>query len=124
MLGIIASAIGILMVTDNRPAPVNVNENATFSGFIGIEGDSRFHSIRVFENVTSIHFVLNCPESDFDLYCSQGYVPSTSYFDYSAYKIGGEDFIVEDPEEGIWHLMVHSYSGSGQYDLIIEFQYT
>jgi len=124
MLGIIASAIGILMITDNRPTPVIIDENATFSGYIGIEGDSRYHSIRVFENVTSIHFVLTCPGNDFDLYCSQGEQPSTSYFDYSGYDIGGEDFIVENPEEGIWNLMVYSYSGIGQYDLFIEFQYT
>jgi len=123
MLGVIASAIGILMITDNRPPPVNIDENATFSGYIGIEGDQRYHSIRVYENVSSIHLVLTCPGSDFDLYCSQGELPSVSYFDYSAYDIGGEDFSIENPEEGIWHLMVRSYSGTGQYTLTIDFEY-
>ena len=124
MLGVITSAIGILMITDNRPAPVNIDESATYSGYIGTEGDIRYHSIRVYDNVSSIHFILRCPGSDFDLYGSLEELPSITTYDFRGYESGGEDFYVDYPAEGIWNLMVRSYSGTGQYSLIIEFEYT
>ncbi|MHA1135066.1 MAG: hypothetical protein ACTSSE_01110 [Candidatus Thorarchaeota archaeon] len=100
-----------------------INENATFSGNYEREGDTRFHSIRVPENVTSIHFILECPGVDFDLYGSYGELPSTENYDIIGYSSTGENFYHENPEPGIWHLMIHSYSGMGHYDLIIEFEY-
>ena len=126
LIGIIGTAfIALLSIEDApvRPGPVIVDENATFSGIIDIEEDSRFHTIRVTDNVTRIHFVLNCPGVDFDLYGSLGKLPSIDEYEILGYDSGGEDFYYEDPEPGIWHLMVHSYSGTGQYDLIIEFEY-
>ncbi|TFG27611.1 hypothetical protein EU528_12545 [Candidatus Thorarchaeota archaeon] len=123
LIGIIGVGIIGLMLDSAPPAPVVINENATFSGFIDVVGDNRFHSIRVNENVTRIHIVLTCPGVDFDLYGRFGKLPSTNYYDFKGYQLGGEDVYYDYPDPGIWHLMVHSYSGVGHYDLILEFGY-
>ena len=123
LIGIIGLAIVSLMFSSARPGPVTIDPNATFSGYIETEHDSRFHSIRVYENVTGIHIILNCGWNDFDLYGREGDLPSRSYYDFSSIASGGEDYYYSYPEPGIWHLMVYSYTGIGQYNLIIEFDY-
>jgi len=124
MIGLIVTALAAAVTfSSQRPAPVVIDENATFTGNIEIEGTFRFHSIRIYENVTGIHFVLNCPGNDFDLYGRWGELPSSDVYDIIGYASGGEDFNYDYPEPGILHLMVTSYSGIGHYDLIIEFEY-
>jgi len=123
LIGIVGTGIIGLMLSSDRPTPVVVDSNATFSGYIETENGYRLHSIRVYENVTGIHLVLNCPGNDFDLYGRLEEIPTTSLFDFQGYRSGGEDFYYDFPEPGIWHLMVYSYSGTGHYDLIIEFDY-
>lgn len=124
MIGLIITTItAALTFGSGRPAPVVLDENATFTGYIENEGSSRFHSIRIYENVTKIHLVLNCQGNDFDLYGRWGELPSTSVYDFKGYESGGENLNYDEPEPGIWHLMVRSYSGIGHYDLIIEFEY-
>ncbi|MGY5873340.1 MAG: hypothetical protein RTV72_13905 [Candidatus Thorarchaeota archaeon] len=114
--------LGYWLVTD-EPAAVVIDENATFTGWIEHEQDTRYHSIRVYENVTRIHFILKCPMKDFDLYGRLGQLPSRSYNDFSGIASGGENFYYDFPEQGIYHLMVYSYSGTGHCDLIIEYEY-
>ena len=124
MIGLIVTALAAAVTFGSvRPAPIVLDENASFTGYIEIEGTSRFHSIRICENVTRIHLVLNCPGNDFDLYGSWGELPSSSDYDFRGYESGGENLNYDEPEPGIWHLMVTSYSGIGHYDLIIEFEY-
>ena len=123
LIGLIGTGIIGLMLGSNRPAPVVIDANATFSGFIESEQETRYHSIRVYENMTRIHFILKCGWNDFDLYGRLGELPSRSYYDFAGILSGGEDFYYNNPEPGIWHLMVYTFSGSGHYDLIIEFEY-
>ncbi|MCK4566443.1 MAG: hypothetical protein KAU48_03950 [Candidatus Thorarchaeota archaeon] len=124
MIGLIITTIAAAVTFGSqRPAPVVLDENATFTGYIENEGSSRFHSIRIYENVTGIHFVLNCPGVDFDLYGRWGELPTTSVYAFRGFQNGGENLNYYEPEPGIWHLMVHSFSGFGHYDLIIEFEY-
>ena len=124
MIGLIVTALAAAVTFGSQlPAPIVIDENATFSGNIESEESFRLHSIRIYENVTGIHFVLNCPGSDFDLYGRWGELPSLSVYDFRGYDSGGENLNYDDPEPGIWHLMVRSYSGIGHYDLIIEFEY-
>ncbi len=124
MLVLIGTSLFALMITNDAPSPVVIDENATFSGYIEREGGQRLHTIRVTDNVTSIHFVLKCPGSDFDLYGRYDELPSLSAYDFRGYLSGGEDLYYSDPQPGIWHLMVSSFSGTGHYDLIIEFGYS
>lgn len=124
MIGLIVTALAAAVTFGSqRPAPIVLDENATFTGYIESEGTFRLHSIRIYENVTRIHLVLNCPGNDFDLYGRWGELPSTSEYDFRGYESGGENFNYDEPEPGIWHLLVNSYSGIGHYDLIIEFEY-
>ena len=122
---IIIVGVGIVgySFTIEQPTPVVIDPNATFSGFIETEQESRYHSMRVSENVTGIHFILKCGWNDFDIYGRLGALPSRSYNHFSGTASGGEDFYYEDPEPGIWHLMIYTYSGYGHYDLIVEFDY-
>ncbi len=124
MIGLIVTALAAAVTFGSqRPAPIVLDENASFTGYIENEGAFRFHSIRIYENVTGIHFVLNCPGNDFDLYGRLGELPSLSEYDFRGYQNGGENLNYYEPEPGIWYLMVTSYSGIGHYDLIIEFEY-
>jgi hypothetical protein len=122
---IIIVGVGIFgySLTVGRPAPVVIDPNATFSGYIESEQETRFHSMRVHENVTGIHFILSCGWNDFDLYGRLGELPSRSYYHFSSIASGGEDYYYSYPEPGIWHLMIYTYSGTGQYNLYIEFNY-
>jgi len=122
---IIIVGVGIVgySFTVNTPAPVVIDENATFSGFIETEQESRYHSFRVYDNVTSIHFILKCGWNDFDIFGRLGALPSRSNDPFSGTTLGGEDFYYDDPESGIWHVMIYAYTGTGHYDLIIEFDY-
>jgi len=123
LIGLIGTGIISITLGTGGPAPVVIDASATFSGFIEDETGYRLHSIRVFENVTGIHLVLNCPGSDFDLYGQLGETPTTSLYDFRGVQSGNEEFYYDFPEPGILHLMVYSYSGTGHYDLIIEFYY-
>ena len=122
---LIIIGVGILgySLTVYKPAPVVVDPNATFSGYIESEQATRYHSIRVHENVTGIHFVLSCGWSDFDLYGRLGQLPSRNYNDFESIASGGEDYYYSDPLPGLWHLMIYSYTGIGQYNLYIDFDY-
>jgi hypothetical protein len=122
---IVIVGIGLLgyRLSVYQPAPVVINENATFSGNLEVEGDTRYHSMRIYDNVTGIHFTLNCGWNDFDLYGRYDNLPSRSYYDFSGINSGGENFNFDEPKDGILHLMVYSYTGTGHYDIIIEFYY-
>ncbi len=104
-------------------SPYIENNNATFSGNIEREGDSRFHSIRISENVTRIHCILQCGGVDFDLYGRFGEIPSLDDYDFIGYTGEGENLYYDYPIPGILQLMVHSYSGTGHYDLTVKFEY-
>jgi len=124
MIGLIVTALAAaLTFGSSRPAQIVLDENATFTGYIENDGAFRLHSIRIYENVTGIHFVLNCPGNDFDLYGRWGELPSLSVYDFRGFVNGGENLNYDDPEPGIWHLMVSSFAGIGHYDLFIEFEY-
>jgi hypothetical protein len=123
MLGLIGTSLFALTLSNVAPSPVIIDEDATFSGYIEREGEQRLHTIRITDNVTSIHLVLKCPGRDFDLYGRYEELPTLSVYDFRGYNTGGEDINYDSPEPGIWHLMVSSYSGIGHYDLIIEFDY-
>ena len=121
LIAIVGVGIFVYGFSVDQPPTVVIDDNATFTGYLEYEGDTRYHSFRVYENVTRIHFILKCPGNDFDLYGSYGELPSTNDYYFRGYESGGENFNYDYPDPGIWHLMVHSYSGVGHYDLIIEF---
>lgn len=125
MIVSLAIPLAILFLEDsNNTSPYVENSNATFSGNIKQEGDSRIHSLRIYDNVTRIHFILQCGGVDFDLYGRFGELPTSSEYDFRGYNSGGEDLFFDYPEPGIMHLMVYSYSGIGHYDLFIELEYS
>ncbi len=121
---LISISIAAAFLSDYQgTSPFVQDANATFSGNIEREGEVRYHSIRVSENVSSIHCVLKCSGVDFDLYGRFGDLPTLDDYDFIGFTTGGEDVYYDYPEPGILQIMVHSYSGIGHYDLIIEFEY-
>ncbi|MBN2228554.1 MAG: hypothetical protein JW779_03100 [Candidatus Thorarchaeota archaeon] len=125
LLVIIGVALAAVYFDDFQGVvPGSIDTNATFSGNIQYEGETRCHSIRVQENATRIHCILTCGGSDFDLYGRLSVTPTTFEYDFRGYESGGEDLYYDEPAEGIWHLMVRSYSGIGHYDLMIEIEYS
>jgi hypothetical protein len=128
IIGIIIGLAGlfILLPIDSVPSNTDVElepGSFLFRGSLDSTGDFQTHSIRVLENPISIHIVLKCGNNDFDVYGGFGYTPTEYDYEFRGFDAGGENFIFDYPEEGIWHLMVHSYSGSGQYELRIDIEY-
>ena len=123
ILGIMFTAILAYYFFESPPQQVVINEEATFSGSLDGAGDYRYHTFRTYDNMSEVHFLLRCPGKDFDLYVRLGQLPSTDHYDYRGYQSGGEDFSIDYPVAGIWYIMVHSYSGTGHYDLFIDYEF-
>jgi hypothetical protein len=124
LTALVTCAILAVIFTETG-VPIGIqNTDSTFSGNIEYEGDNRYHSIRVGDNATRMHCVLNCGGSDFDLYGSFHTTPTTDSYDFLGYEVGGEDLYYENPQSGIWNLMVHAFSGIGHYDLNVVIEYS
>ena len=55
---------------------------------------------------------------DFDLYVKRDAVPTTSNYDVRGYtSSASETCTINTPATGMYYIMVHSYSGSGLYDI-------
>lgn len=70
-----------------------------------------------------MHVTLDCGFNDFDLYLAQGYTPTLYDYDWRGFDVGGEDITIDFPVNGIWHVMVNSYTGAGNYLLNIDITY-
>ena len=128
IIGVIIGFVGIVILMPNNPVVYNSDVGIEpgsflFRGTLDGTDNIQIHSVRVLEDPISIHIVLKCGDNDFDLYGGSGYAPTTDDYEFRGFAAGGEDFTYEYPTEGIWHFMVHSYSGSGQYELRIDVEY-
>ena len=128
IVGIIIGLAGIIVILPSGSVVYNNDVELEpgsflFRGALDGTDDSKIHSIRVLADPISMHVVLRCGGNDYDLYGAVGYVPTTDYYEFRGFAAGGEDFTDEGPTEGIWHFMVHSYSGSGQYELRVDIEY-
>lgn len=94
------------------------SETLRFSGMLDGENDYNLHTVRVLDNVTTMRFILTA-YGDFDLYGKLGDTPTISNSDFRSIAYGNEDYSLESPNAGVWHLMVRSYEGSGHYDLTV-----
>ncbi|MFW9962754.1 MAG: hypothetical protein ACFFCX_04290 [Candidatus Sifarchaeia archaeon] len=127
-IGLTVGAFGIFLLLPSNPV-VYINDNQPepgshiFTGILDGIDDYNIHSIRVLDNPVSMHVILRCGGNDFDVYFGYGYLPTVSDYDVRGYEPGSEDFTYDQLEEGIWHIMVHSFSGSGQYELRIDIEY-
>ncbi|MFW9926560.1 MAG: hypothetical protein ACFFDM_07340 [Candidatus Thorarchaeota archaeon] len=120
--------VGIIVVLIPQTPPETGESNPEegvyrFSGTLLGDDDYLMHSIRVNSGAISMHIILWCGGNDFDLYGAVGYTPSQSEYVWRGYDVGGEDLTFEEPDEGIWHIMVSSYSGAGPYELSVDILY-
>ncbi|MHA2144162.1 MAG: pre-peptidase C-terminal domain-containing protein [Candidatus Thorarchaeota archaeon] len=123
---LVGGVIGYFLVASTPQPALDQNpEDGTFrfTGTLSGDDDYLIHSFRVNGSATSMHVTLTYGFNDFDLYCAQGYTPSEFDYDWRGYESGGEDLTFYNPEMGIWHVMVHSYSGAGDYSLNIDITY-
>ena len=128
VVGVIIGLAGIIILLPSDPVVYNNDVEVEPGSFLfrgtldGID-DFQIHSIRVLADPISMHVVLRCGDNDYDLYGGFGYTPTEYDYEFRGFDAGGEDFTYDYPEEGIWHFMVNSYSGSGQYELRIDIEY-
>jgi len=122
---LITSTDGNLFVLNGEDGSRLWNPSGQFvyEGSLSFDGDLHRYPITIEANAISIHAILVCGENDYDLYIGYESEPTTDSYDYRGYSGSGEDMLISYPEAGIWHFMVHSYSGSGAYQLIIDARY-
>lgn len=128
LIGLTIFAAGIIVLLPNEPitytSEVELDPGSyLFRGSLDGAGDYNIHSLRILADPISMHIVLKCGNNDFDIYAGFGYTPTESIYEFRGFAAGGEDFTVDTIQEGLWHMMVHSYSGSGQYELRIDIEY-
>jgi hypothetical protein len=117
VVGIIIGFAGIIILLPSNPIVYN-NQielepgSFLFRGSLDSIDDFQIHSIRVLVDPISMHVVLRCGDNDYDLYGGFGYTPTEYDYEFRGFDAGGEDFTYDYLEEGIWHFMVNSYSGS------------
>jgi len=128
IIGLIIGGAGLYIMMPRPPVVYNTDVELNdgsfrFIGILEATGDSNIHSVRVEADPTSMHVILRCGGNDFDIYLGFGFEPTELDYVHRGFDVGGEDFTLNSIEEGIWHFMVHSYSGAGQYELLIDIAY-
>lgn len=93
--------------------------SATAGGRLNRRGDEQFFAV---ELPASASIALDGPDdADFDLYIKRGTPPSTDDFDYRAWTSSADERIRITPETpGLYHVMVQSYRGSGDFTIHVE----
>jgi hypothetical protein len=113
-------------IPTNSTSVLNQNPEEGVYRFTGnLPGDDAYliHSFYVNISAESMYVTLDCGFNDFDLYLAHGYTPTEFDYDWRGFNVGGEDMTINFPANGIWHVMVHSYSGAGDYSLSIDIAY-
>jgi len=60
-------------------------------------------------------------DADFDLYVKRGAPPTTEDFDLRAWTFSAdENMLVDPPTAGVYHILVTSYRGEGNYQLTVK----
>ena len=60
-------------------------------------------------------------DADFDLYVKRGAPPTTEDFDLRAWTLSAdENMLVDPPTPGVYHILVTSYRGEGNYELTVK----
>ncbi len=98
-------------------------QNYFYEGNMAYEGEEHRYQVSVDSGAEEMRLLLGCGNNDYDLYVGYGYEPSTGDYDYRGYTTTGEDITIAAPNEGIWHFMVRSYSGTGEYQFSISINY-
>lgn len=95
----------------------------SYEGNMIFEDEEHRYLVLVDSGAESMHIILTCGSNDYDLYIGHEYDPTIYDYDYRGYTGSGEDITISFPEEGTWHLMVKSFSGTGEYQLSIAIMY-
>ncbi|TXT55330.1 MAG: hypothetical protein BAJATHORv1_40241 [Candidatus Thorarchaeota archaeon] len=93
------------------------------TGHLSDNHESDYYTLNVNEIGATFEATLLCYGNDFDLYGKLNAAPTTSNYDWRGYASGDEELTIEDINEGTWHIMVHQYSGTGNYHLIVDVIY-
>jgi len=108
---------------NQTPDVVALNPGTPYTGFINA-GSKQYFSVDVPRSGTALTVVLTGPNNaDFDLYAKRESLPTTSSYDARGYTNSANEKIVINAQTnpqlvpGRYYIMVHAYSGSGQYTL-------
>ena len=107
------------VTVDNTVQNNELQSGVTATSSLAAQYATEMWTIEVGADITSMHSVLTCGSSDFDLYGRLGAEPTTSTYDWRGYTSGGEDVTTSNPGQGTWYIMVRSYSGTGSYSLTV-----
>jgi hypothetical protein len=94
-------------------------DGITSNGSLLNEDDIDFWEITIVNASSSMRVVLDCGDNDFDLYAAWNRYPTNIGYDWRSAAVGGEDYSFDDPEVGIWYIMVYAFSGTGPYEITV-----
>lgn len=102
---------------DVDPTPSSYHE----AGTLAYNQQQNYGPYTVPSGAEEVSFILDGPSgADFDLYVARGRAPTLSNWDWRPYESDAdEQVILSNPVSGEYYVMIHAYSGSGQYTLDI-----
>jgi len=106
-----------ILVTIGSSTPVPQEE--VVSGTLTQRGDTARFQLTVGEAFDTMAIELDGPEgADFDIYVKKGSVPTLTDYDARGYTPSADERILVQPTDpGEYYILVHSYSGSGDFTI-------
>lgn len=105
-----AAYSGVTLLADySASADVTTLQNGVaVSGISGNPGLAKYYKIDVPSGQTKLEFQMSGGTGDADLYVRQGFLPTTTDYDYRPYLPGNNESVtVNNPTAGTWYVMVY-----------------
>lgn len=95
----------------NITAPLDLQAGQTISNLFGAKDSLRYFTIAVPPGQFNLIITMDGGDGDADLYLRQTNQPSLREYDYRPFVLGNtEDIKIEQPAEGVYHLLIHGYA--------------
>lgn len=111
-----AGDYSIKVILTPGDSATSLTAGTKYSGTLSA-GQTKLFKITVPSDIKNMRTILNCGSNNFDLYAKYELKPTTSNYDWKSTNSTGEDYTFDNPNAGVWYILVKATSGSGSYDI-------